>query len=104
MGRSHGASDKSLPQLFCITHSVNLHLYVNMHAKGGKSQTEETAETQSECQMPCYRMGDVLLMSQQQISVFGVKRLCVHSVWVIQIKVTAIWSSLPNSQTTEHTV
>ena len=25
---------------------------------------------------------DVLLMSRRQISVFGVVRLCVHSVWV----------------------
>lgn len=45
--------------------------------------------TQSEGQMLCYKMGD-LLMNRQQISVSGVRRLCVRSVWVIQIKVTAI--------------
>ena len=47
-----------------------------MHTKGGKSQTERRegvqtcATAQSEWQVLCYRMGDVLLMSRPQISVF----------------------------------
>lgn len=77
-----------------------------MHTKGGKSQTEETEAAQTywtaqrEWQMLCYRMGYVLFMNRQQISVFGVKRLCVRSVWAIQIKVTAIWSRWPQRRLT----
>lgn len=46
---------KKLHQLVCITHSVNLLLHVNMHTKGGKSQTEETEDVEtcnSSKQMP----------------------------------------------------
>lgn len=46
--------------------------------------------------MLCYRTGDVLLMSRQQIPVFGVGRSCVRSVWLIQIKATADWSRWPS--------
>lgn len=38
---------KNLHQLVCITHLVNLRLHVNMHTKGGKSQTEETEDVQT---------------------------------------------------------
>lgn len=67
-----------------------------MHTKGGKSQTKETEDiqacvtSQSKWQMLCYRMGDVFVMNRQQISVYGVRRLCVRSVWATEIKVIGI--------------
>lgn len=85
-----------------------------MHAKGGKSQTEETEDVQTQLCNSSTQMvntllqdADVLLMSWQQILVFEVIRLCVCIVWVIQIKVAAVWSrwkSLPSSWMTKHTV
>lgn len=85
-----------------------------MHAKGGKSQTEETENVQTQLRNSSTQMvntllhnADVLLMSWQQILVLGVIRLCVCIVWVIQIKVAAVWSrwkSLPNSWMTKHTL
>lgn len=82
-----GASDTSLPQPFCITHSINLHLHVNARAEGANSPTEET---RSDCRMLCYKTGDVLLMSRQQISVFGGEEVaCTQR---LRSKSPAVWS------------